>query len=469
MHEDQPATAVEDSGDEVAGPAKHSGGASEPRGRRLGVWAGLLLVAAGVLGWAQAAAPEYSPLDEHTHAGSAWDIAHGTVPAAGSPVPEEVLQDWACSGQFNVDLPPCGADAELWQYPGSGQNYNWAHPPLYYMITGVAARAIDGAIPAVTFVGAARALSIVWIYAGMVLLYTALRRWRVDWRIASATAAAVPLMPHIMHAGTIVTNDAPAVLGGAAALLVLGRVLLDHKTQWWLPVILAGALASTKVLNALAMLSVAGVFLVFAVARKHLSRLDLPSSRRLVSLGLGIVGAVTLVFLTWRVLQSRRGDPNWRNPIGGTNTDPLEGGPGKEWLSTSLDGLDISRGSFVDVVLREATMTVWVAAATVILIAGVWAALVALSPRDPRWSLALATAGGLLAFPTVVQIQTYLAGGGQTYFPAVSTRYGMTMIPLILACWAFLLDRRRLVRVSGAVTALGLLLVVLTLAGLSPQ
>ncbi|BDZ61205.1 hypothetical protein GCM10025873_09960 [Demequina sediminis] len=69
-----------------------------------------------------------SRIDEPTHADYAWKAAHLEVPFAGSVIAPEIRDIWACVGQERYVLPACGEDAQAWQFPYSGQQYNFSHP-----------------------------------------------------------------------------------------------------------------------------------------------------------------------------------------------------------------------------------------------------------------------------------------------------------------------------------------------------
>ncbi|MDO8108557.1 hypothetical protein Q6348_15270 [Isoptericola sp. b441] len=395
---------------------------------------GLITVVIGTLG--QLASPDLSPIDEHTHLGYAWDISHGKIPAAGDTIPPEILREWTCRGQFNLKLPPCDSTTNPADFVARGEQYNFAHPPVYYLVTGYLARAAS--VVGVTFVPAARFASSLWLAAGVVMLFFALRRWGVRTAIAAGIAATAVGTPWVLGSGTTVTNDAPAILGGAFALLVAARLFREERYGLWVPVLLTALAASTKTLNAYALLAVAGVAVIYAVLRRRT-----PQARPLAVVGLSIVATVAVVYFAWDLFQSHRGDPNWVSPIAGFSTDPIVGTPLAEWTSTFFQGLQMSARVLLDPDFTGLAMTFWTPLATALVTSGAFVALFRLRPSSRAFTIPAATLVGLLTYPTVVQLQAFVNTSGAEYFPDVSSRYGLSLVPLILACWAIVLERVR--------------------------
>lgn len=460
----------------LAGPAASDPASVDPSGspaasvlfgepvRRL-VALGLCFVAlAGVLVVAAVLRDgPFSIFDEATHADYSWQVAHGRVPAAGSVIDTEILREWSCHGSMNnVPQPPCGTPNPVpTQYHGSGQNYNFGHPPVYYLVTGVTARGLS-ALGGTDFVTAARLVGLLWILAAMSVLYVAVRRFGGDWPYAALAAAALPLCPGVLHAVSSVTNDAAAPLSGAVALLVLGRVLVAGNTGWLLPAVASLLVTGTKVINVLPLLVVAGMLVVAAGLRWR--RGDRAAARAIAVVPVAIVLAATAVYVGWTAFQSGRGQPGWVMPLTGSQ-DPVQGMPFAELLSSSFTGLRVGSAYFLPPVLNGQAIAPWSRLLGGLITAAPFMVLARFDARTPRWVVGAATLVGMLLVPLVVEIQVYLASGGTAYFPQVSTRYGMSLIPLAVAGVALVASDRSWMKTSLLVTGFGVVSVVPTITG----
>jgi hypothetical protein len=433
----------------------------EPLRRLLAISFAFLLISVGVVGMAVHRAPQLSPLDEATHADYAYEIWQGHVPASGSTIAPEILKQWSCHGTYDGSpspVPPCdsggGAAAS---YPGNGQNYNFSHPPMYYAITGVIAGLADAALPGGShFITLARMVGSLWLFAGMLVLYVALRRLGARWQLSAAGAILLPLCPQVLEASRAVTNDAAAGLSGALAVLMLARILFRRKLGWIIPALVTGFCAATKVLNALPMLSLAGVLVVVAIVAWRDERRD--EARKLALIVLGVLAATVVVYGGWRLFQSGRGLPGWKSPIAGLSDRPVVGAPIGELFGTLFTGLQLLNGYYLAPQLRSTWFDIWVRVLAFLVAAAPVILLAITKKRDVERWLAGAALIGMISYPILVELQVYTSSG--SYFPYVPTRYGMSMIPLLLACLVMIAQRRRLNRsilvgvVTGAAVSL---------------
>jgi hypothetical protein len=69
---------------------------------------------------------------------------------------------------------------------------------------------------------------------------------------------------------------------------------------------------------------------------------------------------------------------------------------------------------------------------------------------------------GMISYPVIVELQVYMNSG--TYFPQVAGRYGMSIIPLLIACLA--MDAQRLGMRRSIVTGIGAAVTLAFTAGL---
>jgi hypothetical protein len=438
----------------------------EPLTRLVAVSIAFFLIAVGLVIVVVHRAPQLSPFDEATHADYAYQVSHGNVPAKGSVIAPEILKEWSCHGYYDgTPLPPCaGAATAATKYPGLGQDYNFSHPPLYYAITGVIARVGDAAVPGNShFITLARLVGAAWLFAAMLVLYLAVRMFGASWQLSAASAILLPLAPQVLFASTTVTNDAPAALSGSLAVLLLARIFVQRKLGWVIPALVTAFCVATKVLNALPMMSVAGVLLVATiVAWRKAHRKE---ARELFLIILGVLAAIAIVYEGWAFIQSGRGLAGWKSPIQGLTDRPVIGSPIDEIFSTSFSGFQMISNFFVPAQISSSWFTIWVrvlsflaAAAPVVLLA------VTRKGEVERW-LAGAALLGMISYPFLVEVQVFIING--TYFPGVNSRYGMSIIPLLIACLAMTAQRKGLHRWMLTGVAVGLAVTLASATGLA--
>lgn len=425
------------------------------------VLVGLFAFAATIVLTAVVRAPGLSFLDEWTHADYAYRAAHGQIPARGDAISPQILAEWSCHGGAGAGrIPPCGADGPAAAYVARGEQYNFGHPPLYYLVTGTIARVVDPVLRG-DFIDASRSVGMLWLFAAMAVMYAALRRFRLDWRLAVLGAAALPTWPVALHASATVSNDVTGLVAGAAAIWLLARLLMDRRTGWLLPVALTLLASATKELNAIPFLCLAAVALVLAGAR--LRRRD-TRWRQYALLGTGVTGAFLLVHFGWAAFQDGRGATGWVSPTVGVNTQRVSGLPFNEWLLTLFSGIRISDPYQQQSAVNSVLLQMW-GRGTIIWAAALPLLVLVLHRRGSRrWVVGAVTALGLLAYPLAVQLQAYL--GSRIYFPAVTGRYGMSMIPWLVLCALLVAARTRLLRTAAALTAFACGIVLVSVFGL---
>jgi hypothetical protein len=428
----------------------------EPLGRLVAVALALFAVAATIVTATALRVPGISVFDETTHVDYAYQVAHGHIPDRGSHISPEIQAEAACRGAAaNPDAPLTGCGKPL---VGAGaQNYNFGHPPLYYAITGVLARAANYVIPGPHFITFARLVGVLWLFAGMLVMYLALRRFRVRWTYAAGGGLLLALTPAIYYYDGYVTNDAAAALAGSAAVFALARVVVDGKLGWRLPAVLAALAAATKILNALPFLAIALILGAMAFTGR---RADPLRTRQLLKLAVGMIGGVLVIYLGWTVFQNLRGDPNWVNPVAGISSQAVHGAPFDELFSTSFSGITQLSSGYVPAPLANdflaALLRIW----GPLSVAAIGALFATHERWSPRFVLAGVTTLGVLTFPLAVEIQIYVSSG--KYFPVMIPRYGMSLIPLFLAGMALAAEDRRLKKSFAAFIACCLAIALFT-------
>lgn len=433
----------------------------EPR-RRLALVALLLaLVSLGLSLLSVINAPRLSALDEATHIDYAYRLSHGELTYSGEPLSRYTTNAWACRGQANIPkLPACGSNPPNSAFPANGLQYNAFHPPLYYAITGVTAGALAGLFDQ-DFITVARALGGLWLFAGMLAMYLTLRYWRVDWLWALGGTLLLPLIPSLLHASSIVTNDAPALLSGVAAFFLLGRWVVYHHDGWVLPLVITIAVAATKAISTTGLLAVALTFFLIGIARwrSREARAGAPLIRNSVLMGM----AVIVVQLGWAAIQNGREVANYVSPVGGINTAKVVGSPFDEWVSTVLDGARLGSNYYLDPAVSSPYLVGWVLLITSIIAATGLVGLALFRRRSPEWIAAATLVLGSLMYPLIVQVQAYLDG---EYFPGITNRYGTTLIPLAVGVLTLVVAAKNLRITSGVMLALGTTAVLTATLGL---
>lgn len=435
--------------------------AGEPVRRFVLVAIGLLVLAATFVLLAVVRGPQLSPEDEPAHADYAYQISHGHIPAKGSLIGPEIRYEWSCHGLGNATSTGCNLlDGDI---DDGAQDYTFGDPPVYYLTTGLVARAASALIPGDNqFINFGRSLGTFWLFAAMIVLYLAVRRFRVDWPWALAAAALLPLCPGVLAATSTLTSDAPAALCGAAALWVLAGITVERRLGWVVPALVTVLATGTKILNGAPMLAVGCVAAVMAIAARR--RGERPEALRTGVLSAAILGSFAAVYLGWGLFQGHRGDPGWVNPNAG-NGLPLNGSPVGDLLS-NLFGVyqHLTTNYWLAPQINGETVTIWATMLGVVLGAAPLLVMVISRRRSWSWVLGLAAFVSVAAVSIAVEIEVFVEN--DEYFAMVSARYALSFLPWVIACLAIVAGRRRLLKTSVAFVGLGTAVLLLAETGL---
>ncbi|UNX55753.1 hypothetical protein MF406_05825 [Georgenia sp. TF02-10] len=446
----------------VLGTAGRSGA---PRaGRRWEVLWCLLLAVLGltVTSLAVENGPSLSVLDEQTHLDYVWKIHQGELPHAGSDLSPFVRQEWSCRGQAGFDLPPCAeaAGTDPAAYPGGGENYNFWHPPGYYAVTAALTGAVTTLLPDRSFTGTARMTGGLWLVAALVAMYAVLRIWRLPRWLSAASAATMLAVPSLLHASSIVTNDAPAALIGVAAAWLLTRVFRQQRLGWAVPTVVAVLAASTKLMSTVSVLTAVGLVGLSAVGA--LRRREWGEAGRRLAVAVGPVLGVAAVAAGWSAFQAGRAVPGWRSPIAGLSTEEPDGLPFDEWAPTLTEVFGLVGDDWVQPALSSLALVGWVGVLGVLFTAAPFVGLTAFDRGRAERVFGWAALIGVIAVPLLVQGRELLKDG---FFPHVTSRYGLTLVPVTIACLALVAREQKLRVAAVAVPVVGYLLVTLSFAG----
>ncbi len=370
-----------------------------------------------------------SRIDEPTHADYAYRVAHWEVPARGDLIAPEIRAEWACMGQERYSLPPCDAPMWAWRFPYNADQYNFAHPPLYYALVGLPARVLDDTTQ-LTFTDAGRLTGAPWLAAGMFMLFVALRRWRVDPAISMMAPLILLSFPRVLHASTTVNPDAVAPLAGAIALWLAARIFLEDNRDWILPAVMVGLVGLTKTITTIPFIALAVLVLARAIRDQGLRGI----TWRQWLLPAASAAAILVPYAIWQAIQAGRGDMSWENPLVGINTRDVLGLPGSEWIETLFVGFNLASDYYVQPPLDIALLVAWTRLLNVLVIGAMMATVVAFVKEPGRRSLGWLLGLGMVLYPLAVQVQAYFNTTVPQYFPNPTGRYGMALVPGAIAC-----------------------------------
>lgn len=430
-----------------------------PRSRAMVAAAYTLIAMAVVIPVIFGGGQAMSRIDEPTHADWAYQIAHFHIPARGSEIAPEIRGIWACMGQERYDLPDCGTSIPAWRFPYKGQNYNYSHPPLYYAIVGMPARAVAAVTP-LNFVEAARLSGIAWLASGMFMLFVALRRWRVDPAVSIVAPLLLISFPRVLHASTTVNPDATSTLAGALALWLAARLFLEKSEDWVLPAVLTGLVGLTKYITTIPFIALAVLVVARALRDGGVRRL----TRTDVLFPVVMALAIVVPYFVWQIVQASRGDPNWQNPLVGINTRDVVGLPGSEWIGTLFVGFNLASDYYIQPPLDIALLVTWTRLLNVLVIGAMFAIVVAFVKEPARRSLGWLLGVGAVLYPLAVQIQAYGNTAVPQYFPNPTGRYGMALVPGAIACLVMAATKAGYRRSIYAMTVAGLVVVSVVIA-----
>ena len=400
-----------------------------------------------------------SRIDEPTHADLAYQIAHGHIPAKGDLIAPEIREIWACMGQERYQLPACGEPTWPWRFPYEADQYNFSHPPLYYAIVGVPARAADAASD-LNFVEAARLTGILWLAGGMLMLYLALRRWRVDPAIAMVAPLILVSFPRVLHASTTVNPDAAAPLAGALALWLAARIFLEDNHDWVLPVVFAGLIGGTKFITTIPFVALAILVAARALRDHGWSGLR----REHWVFPVSVAAAIAVPYVAWQLFQAPRGNMAWENPLVGLNTRDVLGLPGSEWIETLFIGFNLASDYYIQPPLDVALLVAWTRLLNVLVIGAMMAMVVAFVKEPSRRSLGWLLGLGAVLYPLAVQIQAYVNTAVPQYFPNPTGRYGLALVPGAIACLVMAASKAGYRRTVYLIAVAGLVIIAVVVS-----
>jgi hypothetical protein len=387
--------------------------------------------------------PMISPIDEAAHYDYVDRMAEGSLPRLGQLFLPSTLRTISCRGValHGLVYPPC--DAKTISAAGSYQ-YEAQQPPTYYGVTA-ALRVIPEDALGIDSLDATRLTGIVWLAAGLVLVWGTGRLLELKPEAISIGILLLATAPVVLYESSIVSNTASALFAGGL-IAFLGALAWRRRGRWAPPTlgIAAFLVCTLDVTNLLPIVAVAVLFVIVALAERP--SVDQPSdsllrrvtdstwSRHAAALVIG--GGVSV--LTWlivfhaRALINPRALPTFgvlRVGAFGWSTTVGEGFALLAPLTGSYDAFRTSAAAVPAEGLLSQNLQVLMGSALQYLILAGGLAWLFVRPR--RWSHWL----GVVALPVL-----YVGGvllGASVYFtydvnPQLSGRYGLSLAPVLV-------------------------------------
>ena len=431
----------------------------------VGTYLAITIFAVCLISLAVRAHPQLSVIDEFQHSDYLFKVDSGRLVRTGDLVGAQAMHEVACRGlDVTFSLPACDSTRDPSAYPGGGFNTADIHPPLYYAVTDVFARALLAVHLAPDLFTAARLVGGLWLAAALVL----------TWMLAGDLGATIParvcatvlvgVSPAVLYLGSVINPDITALVGGALVTLVSIRWEQRRMPLWLVP--LAGAAAVTLRATSLLMILAMALYLGLRILGPGA---DAANHRRrrwenIVAAGLllGGTGAAELAWLWARhsmaIASAANSQVSHTYHAAGLHASQVISQVTVlvmpvDWASPFL----VQHGPFIWGQFRKPALMAGVHLFSWLLIGAVLGAVFFL----PRWrrvnSLALALAALLLLGGPFLVVIDFLAE--QAFFD-IQTRYGLGLLPALAAVLAVALRPRR-VWIGAAALSAGALAITL--------
>ncbi len=220
-------------------------------------------------------------------------LLDGTFPRLGDKLTAGTREQIACRGMETPAgpgaRPNCDRVLTNADLPEQGNSYEASQPPLYYGPTALVSRVMPG-----DDVDSIRLTGGLWLAAGAVGIYLALRRLRVAPTLATGIALVLALTPAVWFAGSVVSNDIAVWTFGGLALWAVVFLVQQPELRTWHVVLAAGVGALGAATKPTALLVVAALALAAVLQQWWRGR---RSSGWLLAAGL--VGGAALATGAW--------------------------------------------------------------------------------------------------------------------------------------------------------------------------
>ena len=423
--------------------------------KRFRFWPALLLIIASFV-YVGVNVPrhrELSPFDEYVYLDYLDKVPTQLFVHQFEKVGDFARNEISCRGVLGFGSFGEGCDRGSHQsditYPYSGNTGADIYSPAYFGITWALAQPL-------TWLGfdlldAGRLVGAVWLSAGLLLLYGAMRELGVGRRLAVGLNLFVMISPAIYYANTYLATDAPTLSAGGALLYAGIRIARGKLAAGWL-IPLAVFAVLLKVQNLAAVLLVSMALVVLAIWNAYRPGSTETGPRRFplrdTVLASSAMVAAVLAQIVWLVIRSHAALPPVASPGADTNLQALTQ---QALISEAFKYLFKVGSSDLNSGVTGSVAANLLAALSV---GGVIAMIVDRRAHS-RTVVTFAAATlvvGLLIGPALA-ISTLVVTG--SYFP-LPIRYGIVLMPAFVMCAAVFLSRSR--KVGTIVLVAGLLM-----------
>jgi len=242
--------------------------------------------------------PRLSPIDEGAHFDYVERIYSHGVPTFGDRFLQSSLREMACRGTRldGLVLPACDAKTMPYeQFPGGAYQYEAQQPPLYYAVTAPVAKVAEKVL-GVAPLGAMRLVGLLWLVAGLLVLWKTSRILKVPAAPMLATLLAIGAAPNVVYYSSIVSNDSAGILFGALAAY-LGAVSFTRGKGYVIPAVVLGLAAALTKTSCALPVGVVGLILAAVTIRRASTAGE--DRRNLLLTGFGMMGGAVAGTLLW--------------------------------------------------------------------------------------------------------------------------------------------------------------------------
>jgi hypothetical protein len=253
---------------------------------------------------------KFSPVDEAAHFDYVNRVSDGELPRQGEPLLESTLRELACRGiEFAQGrrVPPCSTRQLRPEQFSTGSQYEAQQPPTYYALTVPLRFVEQKALGVSDRLRATRLANIVWLSAGLLLLWAAGRIMGIAPFPLASGLLLLASAPEVIYTTGIVSNDATAI--PSAGLVALAAALLHQREGRIVPtaLFLAGfAAGAGKATNMFAVVAVSALLAVGALTgRDRAERWTATARSWLRDGGALLIGGLLAVAL-WAIVHRSR-------------------------------------------------------------------------------------------------------------------------------------------------------------------